>query len=69
MRMGDVYGAPVNLASRLTTVARRNRVISDGQTAAALPTELFEARVLPARPMRGFGDVEPVAVRRRWLSP
>ena len=35
----------------------------------ALPTELFETRVLPARPMRGFGEVEPIAVRRRWRRP
>ena len=68
MRLGDVYGAPVNLASRLTTVARRNRVIADAATADALPAELFESRVLPARPMRGFGEVEPIAVRRRWLA-
>jgi len=68
MRMGDVYGAPVNLASRLTTVARRNRVIADAATAGALPDDAYEARVLPARPMRGFGDVEPIAVRRRWTA-
>jgi adenylate cyclase len=24
----------------------------------------FETRPLPARPLRGFGDVEPVTVRR-----
>lgn len=66
MRMGDVYGAPVNLASRLTTVARRNRVICDARTAEALPVELFESRPLPARPMHGLGDVEPIAVRRPW---
>jgi len=65
LRLGDVYGAPVNLASRLTSVARRNRVIADAPTADALPVERFESRVLPARPMRGFGDVEPIAVRRR----
>jgi adenylate cyclase len=68
MRMGDVYGSPVNLASRLTTVARRNRVICDAETARALPRDDFDTRVLPARPMRGFGDVEPIAVRRRWVA-
>jgi adenylate cyclase len=64
LRMGDVYGPPVNLAARLTTVARRNRVIIDDRTADLLPVADFETRPLPARPLRGFGDVEPVTVRR-----
>ncbi|WP_121255164.1 adenylate/guanylate cyclase domain-containing protein [Nocardioides ferulae] len=63
LRLGDVFGPAVNLASRLTAVARRNRVIIDAATAALLP-EGFETRPLPARPVRGFGLVEPVAVRR-----
>jgi adenylate cyclase len=37
MRLGDVFGPPVNMAARLTAVARRNRVITDMDTAAALP--------------------------------
>jgi len=65
-RLGDVYGPPVNLASRLTTVARRNRVITDHVTAAVLSPEEYDTRALTARPLRGFGVVEPVAVRRRW---
>ncbi|MBD8868707.1 adenylate/guanylate cyclase domain-containing protein [Nocardioides donggukensis] len=65
LRLGDVFGPPVNLASRLTAVARRNRVIIDETTAALLPEEEFETRRLPARPVRGFGLVEPIAVRRR----
>jgi adenylate cyclase len=64
LRMGDLYGPGVNLAARLTTVARRNRAIIDHATAALLPTTDFEVRSLPARPLRGFGDVEPIAVRR-----
>jgi adenylate cyclase len=63
-RLGDVFGRPVNLAARLTAVARRNRIIVDAATAERLPTDQFEARPLPARPVRGFGVVEPVAVRR-----
>lgn len=65
MRLGDVFGRPVNLAARLTTVARRNRVIVDGATAAQLPQDAFSVRALPERPMRGFGLVEPYAVRRQ----
>ncbi len=64
LRMGDVYGPAVNLAARLVGVARRNRVITDRHTAEALTSDQYETRVLPARPLRGFGDLEPVAVRR-----
>ena len=64
MRMGDVFGPPVNMAARLTAVARRNRIIIDAATARLLPEDQFETRRLPARPMRGFGLLEPVAVRR-----
>ncbi len=64
MRLGDVFGPPVNLASRLTAVARRNRVIIDQATADLLPVDQFETRRLPARPVRGFGLVEPLTVRR-----
>ena len=64
LRMGDVFGPPVNLAARLTQVARRNRIIVDHATADLLPADQVEWRPLPARPVRGFGVVEPVAVRR-----
>ena len=37
MRLGDVFGPPVNMAARLTAVARRNRVIIDAATAELLP--------------------------------
>lgn len=63
-RMGDVYGPAVNLAARLTTVARRNRVITDVHTAEVLPKDRYEGRRLPTRPVRGFGELQPVAVRR-----
>ena len=63
-RMGDVFGSPVNLAARLTALARRNRVIVDEVTAAALRPDSHEARRMTARPVRGFGLVEPIAVRR-----
>jgi adenylate cyclase len=63
-RLGDVFGPPVNLAARLTAVARRNRVIVDATTAALLPPADFETRPLPERPLRGFGVVEPVSARR-----
>lgn len=64
-RMGDVFGPPVNLAARLTGLARRNRMIVDQQTAGLLSIREYETRTLTARPLHGFGLVEPVAVRRR----
>lgn len=64
LRLGDVYGPPVNLAARLTQVARRNRIIVDHDTAGRLPPDQFETRPLPARPMRGFGVMEPLTARR-----
>jgi adenylate cyclase len=64
LRLGDVFGPPVNLAARLTAVARRNRVIVDRDTADLLPSDQVETRPLPARPMRGFGVMEPLTARR-----
>ena len=63
-RLGDVFGPPVNMAARLTAVARRNHIIVDQKTADLLPDDQFESRRLPARPVRGFGVMEPVSVRR-----
>lgn len=63
-RFGDVFGPPVNLAARLTAIARRNRVITDEPTARLLPQTRYETRPLTARPVRGFGVMEPIAVRR-----
>ena len=64
LRLGDVFGRAVNLAARMTAVARRNRVITDRRTADLLPPGEFVTRELPARPVRGFGELGPVAVKR-----
>ncbi|AWB93210.1 adenylate/guanylate cyclase domain-containing protein [Aeromicrobium chenweiae] len=63
-RLGDVYGPPVNLAARLSHVARSNRVLVDDRTAAAISEE-FDTRALPPRPLRGFGNVSPITVTER----
>lgn len=69
-RLGDVFGPPVNLAARLSHVARSNRVLIDDVTAAGLGDGEFEMRALPARPLRGFGNVSPITVsRRRGFRP
>lgn len=64
-RLGDVFGPPVNLAARLSHVARSNRVLVDHTTAEQLTDEEFEMRTLPPRPLRGFGNVSPITVSRR----
>jgi adenylate cyclase len=72
MRMGDVFGPPVNLAARLTQVARRNRlIVADRHRGSSCPTS--GSRCVRCRPARacgaGFGLVEPVVVRRRLSDP
>ena len=62
-RLGDVFGSPVNLAARLTALARRNRVLVDDATLERLPRGEYASRRLTARPVRGFGLVEPIAIR------
>ena len=68
-KLGDVFGPPVNLAARLTALARRNRILVDQSTVARLPVEDFDFLPLTAREVRGFGLVEPVAVRRAAGPP
>lgn len=63
-RLGDVFGPPVNLAARLSHVARSNRVLVDAATAALLGNE-FDLRTLPPRPLRGFGNLSPITVSER----
>lgn len=63
-RLGDVFGPPVNLAARLSNVARSNRVLVDDLTADELGDE-FDLRSLPPRPLRGFGNVSPITVSER----
>ncbi|MET0767386.1 MAG: adenylate/guanylate cyclase domain-containing protein [Aeromicrobium sp.] len=63
-RLGDVYGPPVNLAARLSHVARSNRVLVDEATAEGIGDE-FDKRALPPRPLRGFGNISPITVSER----
>jgi adenylate cyclase len=64
-RMGDLYGTTVNLASRLTALARPGTVLCDRETADELGEEPGLAAVaLRRRPVRGLGLVEPHALNR-----
>lgn len=63
--MGDVFGTTVNLAARLTAVARPGTVLVDAELAGALDgapgVELTRIR---RRPVRGLGMVQPYVIRR-----
>jgi adenylate cyclase len=65
-RRGDVFGTTVNLASRLTAVARPDSVLVDGVTADALAeSSAYRLRPLGPRAVRGIGLVRPVVLERR----
>ena len=65
-RMGDIFGTTVNMASRLTSLARPGTVVVDRATADDLrDDDRFSAAALWPRPVRGLGMVEPYVVTRR----
>jgi adenylate cyclase len=71
-RMGDFYGGTVNLASRLTAIARPGSTLVDAATEAALvDPEAHVLRHLAPRPLRGMGLVRATSVspRRRSEDP
>jgi adenylate cyclase len=64
-RLGDVYGEPVNLASRLSDEARPGSVLVDRKAAADLEdAEGLRVRPLERRSVRGFRALSPFLVRR-----
>jgi adenylate cyclase len=57
-RMGDVFGSTVNLASRLTALARPDSTLVDAATAAQLSVEPgMGLRQLAPRRVRGLGVI------------
>lgn len=65
VRLGDVYGQPVNLASRLTDEARPGTVLVDNSAATALAADpAYVVQRLPRRPVRGYRSLTPHLVRR-----
>ncbi|MFW6187411.1 MAG: adenylate/guanylate cyclase domain-containing protein [Actinomycetota bacterium] len=62
-RLGDIYGPTVNLASRLVSLTEPGSVLVDASTAAVLSgDDRFILLPQPTRNVRGFGDVQPVAL-------
>jgi adenylate cyclase len=68
--MGDFYGGTVNLASRLTAIARPGSTLVDAATEGALDDpEPYVLRHLAPRPLRGMGLVRATSVSLRRRSP
>ncbi len=65
-RLGDIYSPVVNLASRLTSLARPGAFLADRELAHRLQ-DLPEYRVRPLRrvSVRGYDHLQPWLVRRR----
>ena len=64
-RLGDVFGEPVNLASRLTSEARPGTVLVDRQAAEALEeVPAFSVQRLKHRSVRGYAALRPALLRR-----
>jgi adenylate cyclase len=65
-RLGDVYSPVVNLASRLTSVARPSTVLVDQQLARELRgVPAYRVRPLRRVSVRGYDHLQPWLVRRR----
>jgi adenylate cyclase len=65
IRLGDVYGEVVNLASRLTSEAKPGRVLVDRELAAALDGHpAYRLRRLRRVSVRGYHHLTPYALQR-----
>lgn len=60
--MGDVFGTTVNLAARLTAIARPGTIVVDAGLADLL--DGFDVVRIRRRPVRGLGMVQPYVLRR-----
>ena len=64
-RLGDVFGPTVNLAARLTSVARPGRVLTDKEMAEALADHGdFKLRRMRRTAVKGYRRLEPWRVSR-----
>ena len=64
VREGDVFGNPVNLAARLTDLARPWRLLADADVAEDLEAAGHRTQRLRPVRIRGVGTRRPLAVRR-----
>lgn len=69
-RLGDLYGEPVNIASRLTSIARPGSVLVDRDMALALAGDKrWRLRRTPPRPVRGYALLQASRLRRSEPVP
>jgi adenylate cyclase len=62
--LGDVYGPVVNVASRLTSVARPGSIVVDRDLASALEDEdAYKLRKIRRVSVRGYSHLEPWVLR------
>jgi adenylate cyclase len=63
--MGDVFGTTVNLASRITAMARPGAVLADTGLAEELADDpAYRVVRILRRPARGLGIIQPHVIRR-----
>ncbi|MDX1658746.1 MAG: adenylate/guanylate cyclase domain-containing protein [Nitriliruptorales bacterium] len=63
LRSGDVYGAPVNMAARLTDLAVGGSLVADDELRDALE-DGYRLSTLPPTKLHGIGRRRPLRVRR-----
>jgi adenylate cyclase len=64
-RLGDVYGEPVNIAARLTSIARPGSILVDRELANLLEAnDRYRLRKTPPRPVRGYSMLHASRLRR-----
>ncbi|MFC7303013.1 adenylate/guanylate cyclase domain-containing protein [Streptomyces monticola] len=64
-RLGDVYGEVVNIAARLTAIARPGTILVDESLATRLAdTSQYRLRALRPVPVRGYRRLRPCLLRR-----
>lgn len=63
LRLGDVFGATVNIASRLTSLARPGTVLVDEGVVGVLDDPAVEVRKLRRVSVKGYSRLQPYAVR------
>jgi adenylate cyclase len=69
-RYGDVYGSVVNVAARLTSVARASTILVDRELARELAGEpAYEVRHRRPVPVRGYSRLRAAALRRSDERP